>query len=949
MLRFDPSLDFPDELAYRNLMDANKFESNQRLKPKSLVQNNAGSSRTFEAYTEITVEAWVRPIIDPTNPNKGCCWPILETFWGTKAGSSRITLKVGDHGSPMWVTEVFDSSDPCFAGDRYLPVSVTDALGLFNGEWHHLAGTVDASARTVNTYVDGFLVASVSCNTTMLLEGGSINIGQTQYDEPPSYLTGDLDEIRVWKVARTPTEINEARHRSLTNAELTSGNLVAYYNADNWDYQEPFNLKDLSPNGWDITMALSQSQSIPVTRLMPKILASDAPHYGSKIQVLETIRATAQWDGKYELSLFPGVLPADAATLTVQITLLPACSAPNVIIERKDTLTSLTTLATVPGDVPLVFTAPAATATTQEEDRDCFLQYNVLQGAAVLGTGYKVKLVVKTNKKPVVGDAGGAIYCDGANSFAYDKDFTFNVPNTALKYTFEWWAYNWEPLIPGTVYAVGNSEVNIGGGSWCNELRTSNKTRWDTADFCRGRLLAHAPNTQGKIQAYHSWKQLGDGAALADAAKYQQTWYHVAVTADDSVVSIYLNGQPAGSSPTFPFTGNMFRGLHMCHWTFWGPDHWFHGFLDEFRVFNHTRTGADIRSTMHQKLKGDEPGLLAYYNFDDYREAVAFSSNYSNTDPIADATKNGHMLVPGGCTPNKPPWCPLGENLCIATEAPQHPCFDSNGTSQLPGAQPSLYRSGAPVGGYGFPVVLNGSDTIATLNLAGYDPDGHPVTFEIVDIPDADRCILRINGTAATVGTRMAATDTVQLVIVNDMLGGVPSTTFSYRAFDGVDWSDKAQTIDVNLMCPPGTYLNEAERTCQPCPLGQYKEGYSFDNRCRVYSNVLWTSPIGVVITLVNTIAIFGTLAIAAAIIFFRKAKPMVAASPTFCMLIVAGALLGLAGKTGLIKYLVFTPSTGAIIFAIFADVYTYVGMPTRASCALQPLLVAVGFTLALG
>ena len=45
------------------------------------------------------------------------------------------------------------------------------------------------------------------------------------------------------------------------------------------------------------------------------------------------------------------------------------------------------------------------------------------------------------------------------------------------------------------------------------------------------------------------------------------------------------------------------------------PD--FFGQLDEIRVWNVVRTGAQIRETMHKRLVGDEPGLIGLWNFDD--------------------------------------------------------------------------------------------------------------------------------------------------------------------------------------------------------------------------------------------------------------------------------------------------------------------------------------------
>ncbi|KAI8587080.1 7 transmembrane sweet-taste receptor of 3 GCPR-domain-containing protein [Geranomyces variabilis] len=464
-----------------------------------------------------------------------------------------------------------------------------------------------------------------------------------------------------------------------------------------------------------------------------------------------------------------------------------------------------------------------------------------------------LEFIVQTNRPPVVGDAGGALYCDGGNSFAYDKDFAFGVPNTELQYSFEWWAYNWEQMLGGT-------------------------------------------------------------------------WYHVAVTADAQDIFVFINGEFKKSSHKFHFKGNMLRGLCICHWPFWGPGaHYFHGFLDEFRIFNYSRSSAMIRETMHNKLRGNEVGLLAYYNFDDFRDSDAFAQLHANSDPIRDGTNSGRQLIPGGCTPNKQPWCPLGDGLCNALESSLHPCFDADGTTQVSGAQPVLYPSGAPVGGYGFPVVFNGTAQNSKIALPARGNDADALLLEVVSVPDAARVILTAKGSVVTVGTRLKASDKVNVTIVDPMFGGRPSTSFSYKAYDFVEWSAGVQKVDIHIQCPPDTHLDDANRRCVSCPTGTYNEEHSFTTTCSEYSNVLWASPIGGVITFVNSLAVLVTLVMAGVIVFFRKAKPIIASSPTFCLLIVIGALLGLA------------------------DVYTYVGMPSHLSCALQPALVSLGFTLALG
>ena len=42
----------------------------------------------------------------------------------------------------------------------------------------------------------------------------------------------------------------------------------------------------------------------------------------------------------------------------------------------------------------------------------------------------------------------------------------------------------------------------------------------------------------------------------------------------------------------------------------------FVGYIDEVRIWNIARTGEEIRADMDRKLKGNEPGLIGYWNFD---------------------------------------------------------------------------------------------------------------------------------------------------------------------------------------------------------------------------------------------------------------------------------------------------------------------------------------------
>ena len=99
--------------------------------------------------------------------------------------------------------------------------------------WHHIAVTFDGTNYIL--YLDGSQIHTYT--------GAA---GKTPLNTPIKYiglnLQGKIDEVRMWDVVRTESEIKNNMNTRLSGAET---NLVAYYPMDiNGDYQ----LIDLSPN-----------------------------------------------------------------------------------------------------------------------------------------------------------------------------------------------------------------------------------------------------------------------------------------------------------------------------------------------------------------------------------------------------------------------------------------------------------------------------------------------------------------------------------------------------------------------------------------------------------------------------------------------------------------------------------------------------------------------------
>lgn len=88
---------------------------------------------------------------------------------------------------------------------------------------------------------------------------------------------GDLDEVRIWKRARTDSEILSSMHRVAYSSEYSS--LVAYYPMDTGGSA----MRDVSGNGLDIQLGYSYSCQLVYDRLKPVYMPSSAPIIGSTI------------------------------------------------------------------------------------------------------------------------------------------------------------------------------------------------------------------------------------------------------------------------------------------------------------------------------------------------------------------------------------------------------------------------------------------------------------------------------------------------------------------------------------------------------------------------------------------------------------------------------------------------------------------------------------------
>jgi len=164
-----------------------------------------------------TVESWFRYDTTASNGSN----PVLVSY-NDRDGSSGYTI--GFEGKKLWVH---------IAGANYNP-AIPVGVNPFDGKFHHYTISRDAGGK-IYTYIDGLASSDVLSNIADLGYLSTDNaiglyIGNAHI-APSVKFAGEIDEVRLWNVARTADEINDSKDFPLTGSET---GLVGL-----WHFDEP--------------------------------------------------------------------------------------------------------------------------------------------------------------------------------------------------------------------------------------------------------------------------------------------------------------------------------------------------------------------------------------------------------------------------------------------------------------------------------------------------------------------------------------------------------------------------------------------------------------------------------------------------------------------------------------------------------------------------------------
>ncbi|MGK7880322.1 MAG: LamG-like jellyroll fold domain-containing protein, partial [Crocosphaera sp.] len=481
------------------------------------------------SLTTFTVEAWVNPSQIKNS------WQLLVNK------QNNYSLWIEPNGLRV-LPEFVDANNATYK-------SFYSQKPLTLHQWNHIAITYDGSKFSL--YMNGELDNSLSVVAIPYQNTEPVKIGIHPKWQP---FNGELDEVRIWNIARTAEEIQNDYAQELTGTET---GLVGY-----WQFNEG--------TGTTVTDLSSNNNN-------GNILG----------------------DATFASGVFsPGTFVFSKPNFTVTETGHPLTE---VTINRIDGLG---------GDASVTVNLSDGSATSPDDYNNTPIVVDFLNGETsktvtipiinddIADSSETINLsLINATNGATIGEQDTAslmIFEDTALSFDGVDDYV-EIPHdeslSLTTFTVEAWVHpiqikgDWQPLI---------TKENSSGGA-------------------RNYGLFIEPNSMRVLFSFlqdngSTWRY-----EYSQSALILNQWNHITMTYDESSFKFYLNGVLDNSLniAVTPIQNNepVKIGKEISAYT---P---FSGEIDEVRIWNIARTGEEIKANYAQELTGNETGLVGYWQF----------------------------------------------------------------------------------------------------------------------------------------------------------------------------------------------------------------------------------------------------------------------------------------------------------------------------------------------
>ncbi len=180
--------------------------------------------------SQVTMEAWIKPTAFPNE------WIAII---------HKADERVDNFGNRSYVLMLNSQGfiQLASAPSKQGQIEIQSPSGLISlDNWYHIAGVVDAENGVMRIFVNGAEVARGDFAGDIHVSKLPLWVGWTHDSSPQSAsFAGQMDEVRIWNIARTQEEIRETIHSHLTGSEPR---LVGY-----WQFNDRSDMvTDSSPN-----------------------------------------------------------------------------------------------------------------------------------------------------------------------------------------------------------------------------------------------------------------------------------------------------------------------------------------------------------------------------------------------------------------------------------------------------------------------------------------------------------------------------------------------------------------------------------------------------------------------------------------------------------------------------------------------------------------------------
>ena len=432
-----------------------------------------------------------------------------------------------------------------------------------DGRWHHIAMTWQKNTTNgFKSYVDGQLVAQrTSANVSLPTINTGAYLGT--YNTASEFTNGSLDEVKIYNTAITQANIQFDMVNSTSQVPLS---LLAYYN---------FNAG--TSGGTNTSFASVRD-------------TSGRGYHGTATNFALT------GTGSNYMESYAMVVPTANAATGISSTGFTANWSAPIVGTVNNYLLDVSTNEDFTG---MISGSPFTVASTS-------LSQNI--AGLISGTYY---YRVRANKT--------SVDLQGVPSNVRTVTVPYIVPGNALAFDG---SNDFVSLPNGIVNGLTNTTIE----AWFN---LNNSNQWQRVfDFGSGTakyiLFTPTAGANGKSIAGLPYFEIYNGSVTQHINGNKPLiigkWYHIAITINNasSIGRMYINGELVGENTTMTFKPSDI-GITTQNWlgrSQYSVDAYLNGKIDEFRIWNVTRTQAEIQAGMRTFLPVNTTGLISYYNFD---------------------------------------------------------------------------------------------------------------------------------------------------------------------------------------------------------------------------------------------------------------------------------------------------------------------------------------------